>query len=230
MNIFLGLCPDCGMDSGSFYRCRKCRDKRSEKNKRVCKKDGCFNLVNKGKQFCDEHILYKNYHNACMVNFNICKSCGKLFTARKSHNYRCKECWIPEIKKKICAYHLCGKEFFSSNNIKTTCSISCSIKFGDYLAKQKRRAGRSSSLKFKERVVIGVLFKRDNGNCKFCGEKLKLSTHYLNKKAPVIDHIIPLSKGGEHSYKNTQLLCRYCNSVKGSKMVINREQFSLLVS
>lgn len=35
----------------------------------------------------------------------------------------------------------------------------------------------------------------------------------------VIDHIIPLKKGGEHKLDNLQLLCHRCNSVKGSRTI-----------
>lgn len=35
-----------------------------------------------------------------------------------------------------------------------------------------------------------------------------------NHQAPELDHIIPLSRGGSHTYKNTQLSCRSCNQLK----------------
>lgn len=34
-----------------------------------------------------------------------------------------------------------------------------------------------------------------------------------------VDHIIPLSKGGEHSYRNVQLAHAFCNQSKGSKVI-----------
>lgn len=56
--------------------------------------------------------------------------------------------------------------------------------------------------------------------CQNCGghtpEELMGKIH---PDAPTIDHIIPLSQGGEHIYSNVQLLCRRCNCyVKGNKM------------
>jgi 5-methylcytosine-specific restriction endonuclease McrA len=54
--------------------------------------------------------------------------------------------------------------------------------------------------------------KQKLGNiCKLCGTTKDLT----------IDHIIPLSKGGDNILENYQILCRSCNSKKGTK--INKE-------
>lgn len=55
---------------------------------------------------------------------------------------------------------------------------------------------------------INVL-RRDNYECQFCGVKLKNSTG-------TVDHIIPTSKGGKHSWKNVVAACRNCNRDKDS--------------
>jgi hypothetical protein len=35
--------------------------------------------------------------------------------------------------------------------------------------------------------------------------------------APEHDHIVPLARGGEHTYENSQTLCRVCNILKGDR-------------
>jgi len=35
---------------------------------------------------------------------------------------------------------------------------------------------------------------------------------------PSLDHVIPLSKGGEHSMSNARLAHTYCNSIKSDQV------------
>jgi 5-methylcytosine-specific restriction endonuclease McrA len=51
------------------------------------------------------------------------------------------------------------------------------------------------------------LFKRDNGQCQYCGSKKQLT----------IDHIIPRSKGGKTNWVNLITACHRCNVIKGDK-------------
>jgi 5-methylcytosine-specific restriction endonuclease McrA len=55
--------------------------------------------------------------------------------------------------------------------------------------------------------------------CKYCDKKLNIRTI-------ACDHIIPLTKGGESTVKNLQLICNTCNTRKGP---LNEKDFELLV-
>lgn len=69
-----------------------------------------------------------------------------------------------------------------------------------------------------ERVDPFKVFARDKWRCRLCGvstPKSKRGTHDDN--APELDHIIPISKGGAHTYLNTQCACRRCNNKKSDK-------------
>lgn len=66
-----------------------------------------------------------------------------------------------------------------------------------------------------EKVNPLKVFDRDGWECRLCGiptPRVKRGTYEFD--APELDHIIPLAKGGEHSYRNTQCTCRRCNSLK----------------
>ncbi len=72
----------------------------------------------------------------------------------------------------------------------------------------------------KRAEALGVLVERINrqtlydmyyGYCGICGERVSLRKYTL-------DHIVPLSRGGEHSYANIQPSHRWCNSWKADKL------------
>ena len=62
------------------------------------------------------------------------------------------------------------------------------------------------------------VFDRDGWRCHLCGVKTpkKLRGTYADN-APELDHIVPLSQGGEHSKRNTACSCRKCNIEKADK-------------
>jgi len=49
------------------------------------------------------------------------------------------------------------------------------------------------------------IFKRDNFECQYCGTKRDLT----------LDHVLPSSKGGKHSWTNLVTACKRCNARKG---------------
>ena len=59
------------------------------------------------------------------------------------------------------------------------------------------------------------VYERDNWTCVSCGIKVEATKEYAPHQAS-IDHIIPVSKGGSHTYDNVQTMCVTCNSLKGA--------------
>jgi len=52
------------------------------------------------------------------------------------------------------------------------------------------------------------ILREHDHHCRYCGKKAKLT----------IDHVIPLTKGGEHSQDNVVPACQSCNSKKRDKL------------
>lgn len=74
----------------------------------------------------------------------------------------------------------------------------------------------------KKCVVCGKEFETIS-NGKFCGDEcrnLAWSGDY-----PSVDHVIPLSKGGTHTWDNVKLAHKRCNSKKGNKDVFTAQFF-----
>lgn len=71
----------------------------------------------------------------------------------------------------------------------------------------KRSARRSPSGWARQRTTEAIL-KRDMGMCRLCGGK-----------AAVVDHIVPLARGGANEPRNLRSLCADCHEK------VRREQF-----
>ncbi|EKX46463.1 hypothetical protein GUITHDRAFT_152362 [Guillardia theta CCMP2712] len=65
----------------------------------------------------------------------------------------------------------------------------------------------------------GSIFARDNNTCQYCGSP-----------ATTLDHIVPKSKGGQHSWENLVAACSSCNKKKGSRLLsdMRDDKFKLM--
>ena len=160
------------------------------------------------------------------VVFNKCNACSKLFVSRRKRMYCCDACepktvWVSTApKSKTCLS--CGSQYvpiFTGGSLSDYCGDKCRLVAHRatrriYHAKRKAMI-RGATV---ERVDPFAVFERDKWKCKLCGCKTpsaRRGTYYDD--APELDHIVPLSVGGEHSYRNTQCACRKCNGLKSDK-------------
>jgi len=82
--------------------------------------------------------------------------------------------------------------------------------------KAKRRAIERGAAA--ESVDPYKVFDRDGWRCRLCGVKTpRAKRGTYDDNAPELDHILPLSKGGAHTYANTQCACRRCNGLKADR-------------
>lgn len=84
--------------------------------------------------------------------------------------------------------------------------------FGTSHRKRARRYGVEY-----EPVSRLKVFGRDGWKCQICGKptpRNKMGRMVSN--APELDHRVPISKGGGHTYSNTQCACRKCNGDKNN--------------
>lgn len=66
--------------------------------------------------------------------------------------------------------------------------------------------------KFKLTYSRKAVFVRDKYKCQYC-------TQQLTPNSVTIDHILPRSKGGKTTFKNTVTSCFKCNNKKGRKLL-----------
>ena len=55
--------------------------------------------------------------------------------------------------------------------------------------------------------------------CAICGEPINYELRWPDPRCFVVDHIVPIAKGGPHTFENTQPAHADCNSKKRARIV-----------
>lgn len=78
-----------------------------------------------------------------------------------------------------------------------------------------------------ENIRLGQLIVRDNNVCYLCNERCDREDYTITSDGyfivgetyPSIDHVVPISKGGTHTWDNVKLTCFSCNTIKSDSSV-----------
>jgi hypothetical protein len=162
-----------------------------------------------------------------------CPSCGSGFVAKLPLQRFCsRSCGLRENnrKKQEAARdrsprpcQACGIAFAPAygDQRSTICSEGCRRRLQSIRTSGKahhRRAIRFGCAVV-ERFGRLEIFERDGWRCGICGQPTPRWLIGSNDpQRPTLDHIIPLSRGGEHSRRNAQCACWRCNIKKGAKL------------
>lgn len=160
---------------------------------------------------------------SCALWAGYCAGCGNAFVSRRMRAYCNEACHKPTEyistapESKACK--TCGCNFkppIAKTRQEDFCGAECrkAAKSGQRrIAKGVRRARKRAC--HVEAVDPFKVFNRDGWRCQMCKIRTpKTKRGSYDDNAPELDHIIPISKGGEHSYRNTQCSCRKCNREK----------------
>lgn len=168
------------------------------------------------------------------VYYNTCLYCSGTFISKYPNSFKlfcCSDCGEKhhyinrKDNKKEYGIEVtckeCGKNFILTFNKKGVrnnrifCSDKCNHKYGGRMSKSKRKAKESCSII--ENVHPYDIFKRDGWKCCICDVSTPRRLRGLNfPNSPELDHIVPVSLGGNHTWDNLQLLCRQCNNIKSN--------------
>ena len=122
-----------------------------------------------------------------------CKRCGKLFMVDSFHK-----------NQKYCSADCTKSDSHSRNDI------------------IRKRLKNKLTV---DQITLHELAKRDNNICYLCGKRVNWQDYRVVNGVkhtlgdyPSIDHVIPLAKGGLHSWENVKLAHIRCNASKGVKL------------
>lgn len=205
-------CTDCGKPCyGS--RCKPCNTVASTKNWCVCNWCGeTFKKPNRGgaagRFCCRKHAYDRQSFATRIVRTQV--RFRKLLTAAIREQSKpvppkrkC-ECGSTSIRKRMRRCDACSaaRAAVSKKRLRRT-------------AKARRRAQKKSVAY--ETVRPHEVFSRDAYRCGICGKRCHSNACVPHPRAPTLDHIVPLAKGGEHTMRNVQCACFRCNSDKQDK-------------
>lgn len=148
------------------------------------------------------------------ISFNV------VFSVCKNHGLSKIELTKQKQVRRRCQY--CGKEFTCHPNLdKRFCSEDCRSAFNHATHDIKRRQ-RVKKNTLENGITLKKVAERDHDICHICGRKVDWNDYKIvnGKKValanyPSRDHLIPLCKGGTHSWDNIRLAHISCNSKKG---------------
>jgi len=184
----------------------------------MCTVDGC-EAGAWAKGLCTKH--YQRLRSTGRVDQPPCAACGGDIKGAEKRKKFCSEVCRYNYRKRdyeiiAASCPECAAAFTPWRRGVKFCSRKCQKAAGDRASTAIRRA-RTRGAKSERFDPLEVLV-RDRWVCQLCGVKtLKAKRGTSDLRAPVIDHIVPLALGGEHSRQNTQCACHGCNAAKGAK-------------
>ncbi len=218
----------------------KLNSERAIINKRcfVCKT--VFQGMASGTDYCSDACRRRAYTNTCVQcgkefvaersNATTCSDeCRQERDRRRGREYH------RAYKKRIgrnagrvetltCEY--CGKQFQHEiyNQVPRYCSKTCTRRANEAadperyariraMSRHRRRARKYGNGPVDAIDPIKV-FKRDSWRCGICGKKVNPKLQHPHPNSASLDHIIPLARGGTHTWGNVQLAHLACNSAK----------------
>lgn len=119
---------------------------------------------------------------------------------------------------KVCA--CCGEVFFSEYLLTKYCSKKCKQKVkarGSGCISRAKKYGRE----YEHGITINSLIDKYGETCQICGKPIDTCDNTWGMTGPLypsIDHILPLAKGGTHTWDNVQLAHIICNSFKSDNV------------
>lgn len=159
-----------------------------------------------------------------------CRCCGLSFIGRPDQLYCSKACansYLYENGVRAARHRAtlkycpeCGLAFLARKD-QRYCSKPCRNRQYFFL----RRGLRRTSEGFNRQAI----YERDHWVCQLCGELVDSQLPGNHPRGATLDHLVPVSVGGDHSPGNLQLAHRCCNSAKRDRVWGEGEQLRLAV-
>lgn len=152
-----------------------------------------------------------------------CHDCAKPLPKPRSFEKQCKCCQsVFVVSQNKGGPRYCDNDDCRLGRLRARTSLEARRKYRKRRRDKFGRGWRSRCLKLGVpygRVSVTQVFERDGWSCQICGQATpKHLRGAPADNAPTLDHKVPLSRGGGHTYSNVWCACRRCNcKIKGRK-------------
>lgn len=236
----------------------KCRSKFNKKNrggKQNC--IGCLKVFYKYKttEYCSiecKRITQDKLKNKKELLSRLIRAIDP------SRHKKCRTCnstfYAPNLKKQYCSdscrpQHInspkeftrrckeCGRHFITNLSKRINCSDVCRKRYSNRMDEIRRRSRLRENGKIDWSISLDRLIIRDKSICHICSCTVDKNDYEITKEGhfiagenyPSIDHVVPVSKGGTHTWGNIKLAHRKCNWEKGNdENVQSKETFEAI--
>lgn len=236
-------CPSCGgLKTWYAKQCGTCDG--AERARPMCTCRGCGRTFRPKQvdrtKYCSRECAFadakawmqKRERRPMFCRVHPCEDCGRIVPQNRKRCQPCsdKRAVRPSVQQCVCVD--CDTAFDSERR-RRRCAPCAGARKRKTIRKSKRAHRAKFGKSWRKRArVLGVayepvnrirVFDRDGWRCQICGAatpKALLGKH--KQRAPTLDHRVPISKGGSHTYGNVQCACLSCNVAKSDKIVVGQ--------
>ncbi len=188
---------------------------RSTHKKQIKASRKAWRKANKEK----EKVIYKRYYETHKEQIKA------YYETHKKQSKARARAWYKVNKVKATARR---KAWYKANKEKRKMQIKAYCKNNPEIVRNASRKRRA--LKYKtqvESINEKIVFMRDGWICQICHKRVDKKFKHPNPMSASLDHIVPMNKGGTHTYNNVQLAHLRCNMEKHYNTLPQGEQMRL---
>ena len=237
--LFEVSCEECGVTfnqkiSGQKFCSNRCRGRHNKRNNGPERK--CFYCEKAFNSYRDKKYCSNKCHESHVSSIRTMKQIEKDAQRKDKEVTKLVNCLHNILARtKTCSH--CKKEFILQKNVSghKYCSDECKAEGYRIIRRKHKRKNRlnkdkrwTTNGKMDYSITLDKLHKRDEGICYLCNEPTDYNDFVITdtnafiagNNYPSIDHVLPIAKGGLHSWDNIKLAHRICNSIKRDKLII----------
>lgn len=232
-------CVDCGDPAADGHRCADCLEEVRETPNwrpmpRVSRPAARTRTAKCGHEIPSHRGLPRNFCDACKPApksrparpARLCTHCNSPLTSRRRETRFCSlrcsalsqvrsphpSCAEPDCEKPSRRHGFCKNH--ARLRVPSRSDLAHARKRNQMKNHARRGRARQSNSEMIDRDVVG---DRDGWKCGICRRKVDRAKTYPHPRSPSLDHVIPQSEGGPHTYANVRISHLACNVARSDR-------------